>query len=306
MSVKLENVSKIYGDQKAVDAISFEIRAGEVVGFLGPNGAGKSTTMKIITSYTPPSTGKAWVDGFDVMEDSMKVRQRVGYLPESNPLYPNMYVREFLNFVAGLHHLPEKKERIEEMIEMTGLGDEARKKIGALSKGYRQRVGLAQTLIHDPDVLILDEPTTGLDPNQLLEIRKLIKILGKTKTIILSTHILQEVQAICDRVLIINKGKLVADAAIDELQSQLEGEQVVEVAFLHPFDLNSLEKVGMGAQIRMLDKRRYEIRMKGEEDIRPRLFELAVNHKNPIMELSARQPQLEEVFRSLTVENETV
>ncbi len=305
MSVKLEGVSKLYDSQRAVDDISFEIQPGEVVGFLGPNGAGKSTTMKIISCYTPPSEGRATVDGFDVMRESMKVRQRVGYLPESNPLYPDMYVREFLHFVAGLHRIPQKKRRIEEMIGLTGLNEESTKKIGQLSKGYRQRVGLAQALIHDPDVLILDEPTTGLDPNQLAEIRKLIKGLGKTKTIILSTHIMQEVQAICDRVLIISRGRIVADAPIEELQARMQGGQIVEIAFLRPMPLTALEALEEATEVFAEDERAFRIGVRPGKEIRTALFELAVRNENPILHMNLKQQGLEEVFRALTSQKDS-
>lgn len=305
MSVKLEGVSKLYGKQRALDDISFEIQPGEVVGFLGPNGAGKSTTMKIITCYTPPSEGRASVDGFDVMRESMKVRQRVGYLPENNPLYPEMYVREFLLFVAGLHRLPQRKKRMDEMIALTGLEEEATKKIGQLSKGYRQRVGLAQALIHDPDVLILDEPTTGLDPNQLVEIRNLIKSLGKTKTIILSTHIMQEVQAICDRVLIISRGRIVADAPIEEMQTRMQGGQIVEVAFLRPMSLAALEALEGSTEIFAQDEKTFRIGVQAGKEIRPALFELAVSNENPILHLNLKQQGLEEVFRALTSQKDS-
>ncbi len=295
----------MYDSQRAVDDISFEIQPGEVVGFLGPNGAGKSTTMKIIACYTPPSEGRATVDGFDVTRESMKVRQRVGYLPESNPLYPDMYVREFLHFVAGLHRIPQKKKRIEEMIGLTGLNEESAKKIGQLSKGYRQRVGLAQALIHDPDVLILDEPTTGLDPNQLAEIRKLIKGLGKTKTIILSTHIMQEVQAICDRVLIISRGRIVADAPIEELQTRMQGGQIVEVAFLKPMPLTALEALEGVTEVFAEDERAFRIGVRPGEEIRTALFELAVRNENPILHMNLKQQGLEEVFRALTSQKDS-
>ncbi|MCC6837460.1 MAG: ATP-binding cassette domain-containing protein, partial [Bacteroidia bacterium] len=211
MSIKVENITKQYGEQKALNNVSFEVNTGEIVGFLGPNGAGKSTMMKILTCFIPQTSGKASVCGFDVAEESLEVRKQVGYLPEHNPLYLDMYVKEYLEFIAGLHHIKNVKERIAEMIEITGLQVEQKKKIGALSKGYRQRVGLAQALIHDPKVLILDEPTTGLDPNQLAEIRNLIIEVGKQKTVMLSTHIMQEVEAMCDRVIIINRGEIVAN-----------------------------------------------------------------------------------------------
>ena len=221
MSVEVKNITKLYGTQRALDDVSFTVEPGQVVGFLGPNGAGKSTMMKIITCFLPQNSGTVSVDGFDVTADPLKVRERVGYLPEHNPLYHDMYVKEFLSFIAGIQ-VPSATvaSRVKEMIEVTGLGAEQHKKIGALSKGYRQRVGLAQAMIHNPSVLILDEPTTGLDPNQLVDIRQLIKNIGKEKTVILSTHIMQEVEAICDRVIIINKGKIVADDKTSFLQQK--------------------------------------------------------------------------------------
>ena len=220
MSIIVKSLSKTYGSQKAVDDISFEAKSGKILGFLGPNGAGKSTTMKILTCFLPQTSGFASVSGFDVSTQSLEVRKRIGYLPESNPLYHEMYVKEFLNFVADSYQINHKKERILEVIGLTGLEKEQHKKIGQLSKGYKQRVGLAQAIIHNPEVLILDEPTSGLDPNQLIEIRKLIKDLGKTKTVILSTHIMQEVEAICDEVIIINKGKIVANESLNGLLAQ--------------------------------------------------------------------------------------
>lgn len=220
MSVKVEQLTKVYGEQVAVDHISFEIKKGEIVGFLGPNGAGKSTTMKILTGYIPATSGMATVAGFDVTDEHQNVQKRIGYLPESNPLYFDMYIREYLEFLAGVHQLgAQGKQRIQEVIEQTGLRVEEKKKIGALSKGYKQRVGLAQAMLHNPEVLILDEPTSGLDPNQIVEIRDLIKNFGQSKTVILSTHIMQEVEAMCDRVIIINKGKLVADDTLKNLQA---------------------------------------------------------------------------------------
>lgn len=217
MSISVKNVSKLYGQQLALNDVSFEIKKGEVVGFLGPNGAGKSTMMKIITCFIPPTSGDVSVCGLDIWNDSLELRKRIGYLSEANPLYYDMYVREFLEFIAGVHHIKNKKEAIDRVIEMTTLAPEQHKRIGALSRGYKQRVGLAQALIHDPEVLILDEPTTGLDPNQLVGVRELIKECGRKKTVLLSTHIMQEVEAVCDRVIIINKGNIVADAAIADL-----------------------------------------------------------------------------------------
>ncbi len=221
MSVKVDSLTKVYGEQIAVDHISFEINKGEIVGFLGPNGAGKSTTMKMITGYIPATDGKATVCGFQVGDDNLEVQKRIGYLPESNPLYPDMYVREYLEFLAGVHQLgSQSQQRITEVIQQTGLHVEEKKKIGALSKGYKQRVGLAQAMLHNPEVLILDEPTSGLDPNQIVEIRELIKNFGQSKTVILSTHIMQEVEAMCDRVILISKGKIVANDTLKNLQNQ--------------------------------------------------------------------------------------
>jgi ABC-2 type transport system ATP-binding protein len=231
MSIKVENITKIYGAQKALDSISFEIKSGEIIGFLGPNGAGKSTMMKILTCYIPQTSGKAEVCGYDVKEESLEVRKQVGYLPEHNPLYLDMYVKEYLAFIGGLHHIKNVTARVKEMIDTVGLQVEQNKKIGALSKGYRQRVGLAQALIHNPKVLILDEPTSGLDPNQLEEIRNLIKETGKEKTVMLSTHIMQEVEAVCDRVIIVNKGMIVANDDTLHLQQNSSAKQVLKVEF---------------------------------------------------------------------------
>ena len=229
MSVVVENLTKIYGTQKALDDVSFNIQSGEIVGFLGPNGAGKSTMMKIITCFLPQTSGNASVCGFDVSEQSLEVRKNIGYLAENNPLYLDMYVKEYLGFIAGMHHIPDAKKRIAEMIDITGLAVEQKKKIGALSKGYRQRVGLAQAMMHNPKVLILDEPTSGLDPNQLQEIRNLIVQIGKEKTVILSTHIMQEVEAVCNHVIIINKGKIVANDTLAGLREKNNGNTLENV-----------------------------------------------------------------------------
>lgn len=229
MSISVSNLSKDYGQQRAVNEISFEATAGEVLGFLGPNGAGKSTTMKILTGFIPQTSGKASVCGFDINEDLHDVKKCIGYLPEHNPLYSEMYVKEALNFICDVHKIPNKNHRIEEVIELTGLGEEQFKKIGTLSKGYRQRVGLAQAILPDPKVLILDEPTSGLDPNQVVGIRSLIRNLGKTKTVIISTHIMQEVEAVCDRVIIINMGSIVADKRIEKLKDQYPGKSLEEI-----------------------------------------------------------------------------
>ena len=235
MSIAVHHVSKVFGTQYALDDVSFEIKKGEIVGFLGPNGAGKSTMMKIITSFIPPTKGDVEVCGLDIWNDSLELRKKVGYLSEANPLYYDMYVREFLEFIAGIHHLEDVKTKVANIIEKTGLTPEQHKKIGALSRGYKQRVGIAQALIHDPEVLILDEPTTGLDPNQLIEIRELIRSYGKNHTVLLSTHIMQEVQAMCDHVIIINKGKLVADAQVSELPTMAE-----KLGLKHTTELNAL------------------------------------------------------------------
>lgn len=284
-----------------MDAISFEVQPGEVVGFLGPNGAGKSTTMKILTGYIPQSSGTATVCGYDVVGQSMQVRQHVGYLPEHNPLYSDLYVREYLGFVARIHGLRTGvKARIEEMIERTGLGIESRKKIGQLSKGYRQRVGLAQAMLHDPDVLILDEPTSGLDPNQLTDIRQVIKSLGREKTVILSTHIMQEVQAICDRIIIINRGKLVANDTTEVLTQQLQGQRMVALELVRPMDIALVRGLKGVERVEQQAPASYRIYTKDSIDIREALFRLAVQHDNPILSLTHARRDLEEVFRSLT------
>ena len=241
MSVKVEQLTKIYGEQKAVNGISFSAEPGQVLGFLGPNGAGKSTTMKIVSCFIPPTSGHASLCGFDVAENPIEVRRNLGYLPEHNPLYLDMYVKESLGFIADIHGLANKKQRIAEVIELTGLGVEQHKKVGALSKGYRQRVGIAQAIIHDPKVLILDEPTSGLDPNQLIEIRNLIKELGKSKTVILSTHIMQEVEAVCDRAVIINQGNIVADDSLSKLK-QVYGDHSLESIFQKLTRIENFEK----------------------------------------------------------------
>ncbi len=243
MSIIVENITKKYGEQKALDNVSFKVNAGEIVGLLGPNGAGKSTMMKIITCFIPPNDGLVTVNGNDIYEQSLEVRKRVGYLPENNPLYLDLYVKEYLEFVAGIYKIENKKDRVEEMIKLTGLEIERKKKIGALSKGYRQRVGLAQALIHNPDVLILDEPTSGLDPNQLAEIRNLIIEIGKEKTVMLSTHIMQEVEAMCDRVIIIDKGKIVADDSTKELSKRSIGSTTLLVEFNKLVELSLLKSV---------------------------------------------------------------
>lgn len=300
MSVKVQNLTKIYGTQHALDNISFEAKAGEILGFLGPNGAGKTTTMKILTCFVPQSDGKAEVCGYDVETQPLEVRQKIGYLPEHNPLYKDMYVREYLDFVAGLHKLPNKKKRVAEMIERVGLGIEQNKPIHALSKGYRQRVGLAQAMMHDPSVLILDEPTSGLDPNQLVEIRKLIKDLGKEKTVIFSTHIMQEVQALCDRVMIINKGKIVADDTMESLQSRISGENVVTVEFLQSVDRNLLMRIKNITKVTPLSKTTFSLSSSLKNDIRADVFNFAVEHKLVLLEMRKEVYSVADVFQELT------
>jgi ABC-2 type transport system ATP-binding protein len=300
LSVKVEELTKIYGEQLAVDNISFEIQTGEIVGFLGPNGAGKSTTMKMLTCYVTPSSGKAFVSGRNVEEESLEVRKRIGYLPENNPLYTDMYVKEYLRFIAGIHHYDGNVgKRVDELIDMTGLGIEKHKKIGMLSKGYRQRVGLAQALLHDPEVLILDEPTSGLDPNQIIEIRNLIKEAGQQKTVILSTHIMQEVQAMCNRVIIINRGKIVADSSTEELTNRVSGRAMVRVEFKNPVKAEELKAIPGVLQV---EKRQdqFLIQSDSKEDLRERIFSWAVQHNNAIYELVKEGQSLENVFQQLT------
>lgn len=300
MSVEVEHITKIYGAQKALNDVSFHIKSGEVVGFLGPNGAGKSTMMKILTCYLPQTKGKASVCGYDVSEQSLEVRRNVGYLAENNPLYTDMYVKEYLSFIAGLHHIPKVKERIAEMIEITGLTIEQKKKIGALSKGYRQRVGLAQALLHNPKVLILDEPTSGLDPNQLQEIRNLIVQIGKEKTVILSTHIMQEVDAVCDRVIIINSGKIVADKPTAELKTTKGEYSLISIEFDKEPNLEELKKIAGITEIIKINLTTIQIHAKPERDVRGDVFNYAVNNKLTLLTLHKEEMKLEDVFKDLT------
>lgn len=300
MSVVVNQISKFYQEQKALDNVSFEIRKGEISGFLGPNGAGKSTMMKIICGYIPPSSGRVSVCGLDVFENSMEVKKKVGYLPEHNPLYSEMYVKEYLEFIAGIHHIAQPRTRIDEMIDMTGLGDEKKKKISELSKGYKQRVGLAQALIHNPEVLILDEPSSGLDPNQLNEIRSLIKNIGKEKTVILSTHIMQEVKAICDRVIIINKGKIVADESTDILQQNAAGETTVFVEFDNAIEKEKLERIHGVSRVTDMGKNKWKITSQNNIDIRADVFKLAVQNGIAVLSQHREEKSLEDIFRSLT------
>lgn len=301
MSIEAKGVSKYYGKQKALDEVSFKISSGEIVGFLGPNGAGKSTMMKIITGYFPPNEGEIHVIGLDAVENSLEVRKKVGYLPEHNPLYPEMYVTEYLSFVAGIYKVKNKKNRVDEIIKMVGLSPERHKKIQELSKGYKQRVGLAQALIHDPDVLILDEPTSGLDPNQLVEIRKLIRDIGREKTVMLSTHIMQEVEAICDRVIIINQGKIVADAPVSEMKNMgnVEG-YILEV------ELNEAISEELLAVINGVDKvishsgLNYSIEISSAEDIRAEISKAISDDGKALLSMVRKEKSMEDVFKELT------
>ncbi len=300
MSVIVEHITKLYGEQKALDDVSFNIKSGEVVGFLGPNGAGKSTMMKIMTCFLPQTAGKASVCGFDVSEQSLEVRQNVGYLAEHNPLYLDMYVKENLAFIAGLHHIANPEKRISEMIEMTGLQVEQKKKIGALSKGYRQRVGLAQALLHNPKVLILDEPTSGLDPNQLQEIRNLIVQIGKEKTVILSTHIMQEVEAVCDRVMIINKGKIVADKATSDLKTLEGGYAVITIEFDKEPDIALLKKLDGIFTVSVINAKTLELHVTTERDVRTDIFNYAVKNNLAVLTIHKEEKKLEDIFKDLT------
>ncbi len=303
MSIIVNNITKLYGTQKALDAVSFTVDPGQVVGFLGPNGAGKSTMMKIITCFIPQSEGTVSVEGFDVNEQSLEVRQKVGYLPEHNPLYLDMYVKEFLTFVGGIQ-LPGKdvSGQVKKMIDRTGLGPEQHKKIGALSKGYRQRVGLAQAMIHDPSVLILDEPTTGLDPNQLAEIRELIRTIGKEKTVILSTHIMQEVEAICDRVLIINKGKIVADDETRLLQNKGSRKGAIVVEFDQAVKADTLRNIKGVTAVEAKGENTFRIVGSGNQDVRQEIFAFAVSNRLTVLTMQQEEHNLESVFRQLTRE----
>ena len=296
MSIVVKNITKTYESQKALDTVSFTLKKGEIVGFLGPNGAGKSTMMKILTTYLTPSEGTASVNDYNTITDIQNVRKSVGYLPEHNPLYLEMYVREYLAFNANIHKT--SKERVNEVIQLTGLTTEAHKKIGQLSKGYRQRVGLANALLHDPEVLILDEPTTGLDPNQLLEIRRLIKSIGKEKTILMSTHIMQEVEAICDRVIIINKGKIVADKKLQDLR---EGkQQTVIVEFDYRVETVALERLDKVISAKNTHDFIYEVTFGTKEDMRSKVFDFAHDNDLKILQLNQKNASLESLFLELT------
>ena len=298
MSIKVKKLSKVYGTQKALTEVSFEINKGEIVGFLGPNGAGKSTLMKILSGYIPQTNGDAKICNLDINENSIETRSRIGYLPEHNPLYLDMYVKEYLEFVANIYNVNHKY--IDEMIKKTGLLKEQHKLIGSLSKGFRQRVGLAQALIHNPEVLILDEPTTGLDPNQLIEIRSLIKEVGRKKTVLLSTHIMQEVEAICDRVIIINKGQIVANKTIVELQKSKGNRKLITVEFDKKAEKKELMKIGNLLEAIELKGNKYQIFSDSKFDLRPALFEFAVNNELTVLQMNMEEQKLESIFQELT------
>lgn len=302
MSIVVQNVTKLYGEQKALNNVSFEIKTGEIVGFLGPNGAGKSTMMKIITGFIPASSGLVKVNGINAGTEDPEIRRKIGYLPENNPLYPEMYIREYLGFVASLYNLGKsKKKSVGDIISITGLTSEQNKKIGSLSKGYRQRVGLAQALIHNPEVLILDEATTGLDPNQIVEIRNLIKEAGREKTVMLSTHIMQEVEAICDRVIIIDKGVIVADEEKNKIYSKLKRPlQVVQVEFDKTPPESDLAGLNNVKSVRSISGNIWIVEAEGEDDIRPLIFSFAVRNNLTVLSLQKQENNLEEVFRHLT------
>jgi ABC-2 type transport system ATP-binding protein len=317
MAIAVRNLSKLYGTEKAVDNISFDVKTGEILGFLGPNGAGKTTTMKVITCFLPPNTGTVEVEGYSVADHSFEVRSKIGYLPELNPLYLDMNVLEYLEYSAQLFGIKNAllRERMGEMIDVCGLGDVRHKDIGELSKGYRQRVGLAQAMIHDPQVLILDEPTSGLDPNQIVEIRNLIKKLGRAKTVVLSTHILSEVQATCDRVIIINKGKIVADGTPKQLQQDFRGTETVTLElkahvgnamtdiFPKLKSVPSVEAVEYGGQTG--ESHRFTVHTEKGSDIREQLFHKAVDEHWTLLEMSRKSTSLEEVFHELTTAEKT-
>lgn len=299
MSIEVVNISKSYGTQKALDAVSFSVKKGEIVGFLGPNGAGKSTLMKILTTYINADEGTASVNGFDVNSNQKAVQLSVGYLPEHNPLYLDLYVREYLAFNADVYKVA--KSRINDVIELTGLSSESHKKIGQLSKGYRQRVGLANALLHNPDVLILDEPTTGLDPNQLVEIRNVIKNVGKDKTVFLSTHIMQEVEAICDRVIIINNGKIVTDKKLNKLIST-DKEQIIEVEFDYKIEEEAIAKIPHLKSYKNTHDMVWELTFLSDKDMRPTVFDFAHDNGLKMLQLNQKNKNLETIFREITKE----
>ncbi|MBT8231646.1 MAG: ATP-binding cassette domain-containing protein [Saprospiraceae bacterium] len=303
MSIQVNNLTKFYGQQKAIDNISFQANEGEILGLLGPNGAGKTTTMKILTCFMPQSSGDVSVCGFDTRKNDLDIKKIMGYLPEHNPLYGSMYIKEYLTFVAAIHKLDNKSKHVDRVIEETGLSKEKNKRISELSKGYRQRVGLAQAIIHDPKVLILDEPISGLDPNQLIEIRSLINSLKKNKTIIFSSHILQEVESICDRIMILNNGQVVQDNLIENITENTVQSQKVLVEFLNNISEEVLHNHLDNVRIKQENKRLFEISYNGENDIRSLIFDLAVKQENKILEMKSKGSSLEDVFKEVTKKN---
>lgn len=307
MSIQVNDVVKLYGKQKALAGVSFDIPGSDVVGFLGPNGAGKSTMMKIITCYIPPTQGNVKVCGFDVMENSIEARRNIGYLPEHNPLYLDMYVREYLHFIGDIYKVNNLKKRIDEMIDLVGLGPESHKKIEALSKGYRQRVGLAQAMIHNPKVLILDEPTSGLDPNQLVEIRALIKEIGREKTVMLSTHIMQEVEAICNRTIIINKGNIVADKPTSALRSGIGGEGYeLIVEFSGVISKSALLKIQGISEAKEIGTNMWSLTISTTVDLRKEVAEMAMQQQIAVLTMTRKEQKLEDIFKELTGSKEPV
>jgi ABC-2 type transport system ATP-binding protein len=302
MSIVIKNLVKVYGTQHAVDDISFTAEKGKITGFLGPNGAGKSTTMKIATCYIPPTSGTIEVCGLDVVSNSIEVRKKIGYLPEHNPLYLDMYIKEYLTFIGGLYGLKNNalNKRIEEMVDLCGLTLEQHKKIGMLSKGYRQRVGLAQAILPNPEVLILDEPTTGLDPNQIIEIRKVIKSIAADKTVIFSTHIMQEVQALCDHVVIINKGKVVANNAIQDIQKEAVTERKLIIEFASPSDADFLKELPYVTSVVSISSTRYQLIITTSEDIRGAVANLCLQKGRVVVELKLEEVTMENIFRTMT------
>lgn len=299
MSVEVKDLTKTFGTQTAVDHLTFNVQRGGIAGLLGPNGAGKSTCMKMLTCYSAPTEGQAHVCGYNIYEDSINVRRSIGYLPENNPLYDEMYVKEYLAFIAGMYGVKQKTSRVNEMIGITGLEPEKHKKLGMLSKGFRQRVGLAQALIHDPEVLILDEPTAGLDPNQVVEIRDLITNIGREKTVILSSHIMQEVQAMCNRVIILSNGKMVADETTDNLVNRMAGQHYLKVRFKHPVEVQVLQNLN-GVEEVTQDGGYWLLRGKDENEMAEAAFHWAADNQNPLFELIREKESLETVFQQLT------
>lgn len=298
MSLDIKNITKIYGAQKALDKVNFKLQKGEILGFLGPNGAGKSTMMKIICGYLPATQGEVFINGKNIQNESLECKKMIGYLPEHNPLYLDMFVKEFLHFVAGIHAIKNPMQRVQEVIDLVGLQAEQNKKIASLSKGYRQRVGLAHAIIHDPELLILDEPTTGLDPNQIVEIRNLIKDLGKNKMVMLSTHIMQEVEAICDRAIIINKGQIVADKTMSDFRAMNSNEVLIVVEFENAVELSVIKNLKGVVQAKKVVSNRFEIVSK--QDIRADISKWALDHQNMIVTMEKKEKSLESVFQSLT------